>query len=58
MNSLHEAAQKGDLETAKVLLKSNPDLVFSKDDRGRMPLHMASAKGHRDVAELMQQYGG
>ena len=43
---IHDAAKDGDLEKVKALLQSNPDLVFSKDDKyGATPLHWAAAAG-------------
>ncbi len=39
---IHDAARNGDLEKVRALLKDNPDLVFSKDDNGKTPLHMAA----------------
>ena len=51
---IHVAAKSGDLEKVKALLKANPDLVSSKDDKfGGTPLHLAAATGHKDVAELL-----
>jgi hypothetical protein len=50
---IHDAARDGDLGKVKTLLKSNPDLVFSKDDAGRTPLHWAAGVGHKDVAESL-----
>lgn len=50
---IHEEAQSGDIGMVKVLLKGNPDLVFSKDKDGHTPLHLAAWKGHKDVAELL-----
>jgi hypothetical protein len=55
---IDDAAQNGDLEKVKALLKDNPDLVSSKDKWGRTPLHLAARNGHKDVAELLRQYGG
>jgi ankyrin repeat protein len=55
---IHEAAQNGDLEKVKALLKDNPALVFSKGDKGVTPLHWAAIKGHKDVAALLRQRGG
>jgi ankyrin repeat protein len=51
----HDAAQSGDLDKVKALLKLDPDLVLSKDDRWNTPLRWAAAKGHKDVAELLRQ---
>ena len=40
---IHDAAEDGDLEKVKALLKANPDLVNSKDTNGMTPLHFAAA---------------
>lgn len=50
---IHKAAKKGDVEKVKKLLKGNPDLVFSKDEDGWTPLHLAAANGHRELAEVL-----
>jgi hypothetical protein len=50
---IDDAAQNGDLEKVKTLLKDNPDLVSSKDKWGRTPLHWAAFGGHKDVAALL-----
>ena len=51
---IHDAARAGDLEKVKALLKTNPDLVFTNDDKfGGTPLVFAAEKGHKDVAELL-----
>lgn len=50
---IHTAAQEGDLARVLALLKKDPDLVFSKDQFGRTPLHYAAASGHKDIAELL-----
>jgi ankyrin repeat protein len=52
---IHEAAQEGDLEKVKALLKSHPRLVFSKANGGT-PLHYAAAHDHKDVAEVLLAY--
>jgi ankyrin repeat protein len=60
MNStaLHEAVERGDLEKVQALLKDNPNLVFSKGEYGRTPLHVATQMGHRHIAQLLRQHGG
>src|SRR5438876_8977501 len=50
---IRDAAGKGDLAKVQALLKQNPDLVFSKDDHGNTPLHLAAVKGHKVIAELL-----
>jgi len=50
---IHDAAENGNLEKVKALLKDNPDLVFSKDTNGTTPLNCAVERGHKDVAELL-----
>jgi ankyrin repeat protein len=50
---IHDAARDGDLEKVKALLKDNPDLVFSKDNVGWMPLEFAAWKGYKDIVELL-----
>jgi hypothetical protein len=50
---IHDTAKIGDLEKVQALLKDNPDLVFSRDNDGATPLHMAAYWGHKDVAELL-----
>ena len=47
------AARDGDLGKVQALLKDHPDLVFSKDNTGGTLLHVAAAKGYKDVAELL-----
>ena len=55
---IHDAVQSGDLEKVKALLKGNPGLVSSMDDKGRTPLHVAAFSGRKEVAELLRQHGG
>jgi hypothetical protein len=50
---IHDAAKSGDVEKVKTLLKGNPDLVFSKDSNGAVPLHWAALNDRKDVAELL-----
>jgi ankyrin repeat protein len=51
---IHVAARNGDLANVQALLKSNPNLVFSKDDQhGATPLLWAAAMGRKDVVELL-----
>ena len=50
---IYEAARKGNLAKTKTLLKGNPDLVFSKDNKGLTPLHHAAFNGHQNLVELL-----
>jgi hypothetical protein len=50
---IHDAAVNGNLEKVKALLKENPNLVFSKDDIGKTPLHHAALLGHKGMVELL-----
>src|SRR5690242_13841825 len=56
-NSVEErflhAARSGDLEKLKILLKSNPALVDSKDVGGATALHIAARERHKNVAALL-----
>jgi len=47
------AARDGDLAKVAALIKEHPDLVPSKDVKGRTPLHFAADKGRKEVAELL-----
>jgi len=50
---IHDAAKVGNVEKVSTLLKSNPDLVSSKDASGWTPLVWAAAYGRKDVAALL-----
>jgi hypothetical protein len=50
---IHDAAKNGDLTTVQTLIKSDPNLVSSKDDRGMTPLHWATKNDHKEVVEFL-----
>jgi ankyrin repeat protein len=50
---IQEAVHNNDISKAKKLIKKKPDLVFSKDENGFTPLHLAAANGHKAMAELL-----
>lgn len=50
---IHDASQYGDLTKVAELLKTNPDLVSSKDTNGWMPLHWATMYGHKEIVGLL-----
>ena len=51
--NIQDAAAIGDLERVKVMLKDNPDLVFSRDFAGNTALHWAATQGQTDVVKLL-----
>lgn len=57
VGGVHEAALVGDLAKVKVLVRDNPDLVFSKDKVGRTALFSAALGGQNDIVELLLAKG-
>lgn len=58
-SALHFAAQYGRLNTCQRLLEKIKDsrLLNEGDERGRTPLHLASAGGHTKVVQLLLRKG-
>ena len=50
---IHTAAMSGNVEKTTALLAADPELVFSKDERGWTPLYFAAASGHKEVVALL-----
>jgi ankyrin repeat protein len=50
---IHEAVKNDDLAKVRSLINDNADLVFSKDEDGFTPLHLAAANGYKDMAEFL-----
>jgi ankyrin repeat protein len=55
IGDIYNAIVEGNLPKVRALLQRNPNLVFSKAKFSfdETPLHMAAAKGHQDIAELL-----
>jgi len=57
-DTFHDAAESGDLEKVKAMLKDNPNLVFSRIfNFGSTPLHAAANNGHKQMVELLLDKG-
>lgn len=50
---IHDAAEVGDVEQVKALLKAWPELLEAPDEKGVTPLHIAAANGRKEVAEAL-----
>jgi ankyrin repeat protein len=50
--SIHDAAEKGDIEAVKQYLAAGTD-VKAMDKRGRTPLHFAAKRGQKELVELL-----
>lgn len=51
---IHDAARDGDLKKVELLIKAQPTLVSSKDEKyGQTPLHIAAFNDRLDVAKLL-----
>ena len=57
LQQLIQAAQDGDIDRMRSLLKQNPDLVSQKDESGATALHCAALNGHRRAAEFLIERG-
>lgn len=50
---IHEAVKKNDTAKVKELVTANPDVVFSKDEDGFTPLHLAAKSGYSDMVKYL-----
>ena len=54
---MHNAAWKGHVEIAKLLIVKNAD-VNAKDVEGQTPLDWAEEEKHKEIADLLRKHGG
>lgn len=52
-DEIHDAAQEGNIETVKMLVAENRELVNVPDEFGQTPLHLAAASGQEEIAEFL-----
>jgi ankyrin repeat protein len=50
---IHEAVKNNDMAKVRELIRNDPDLVFSRDEDGFTPLHLAAANGQKDMVEFL-----
>ena len=55
--ALHWAAQRGDVNIAKILLDSQTNDVNCIDDEGKTPLHFSVIVGHLDMVKFLIERG-
>lgn len=54
---IHNAVQNRDMNTVKILLEENPNLINSKDNENNSPLHYAAILDIPDIAEFLLKKG-
>jgi ankyrin repeat protein len=57
MNNIHKIVRRGDLESLKSLIISNPPSIDYQDKYGHTPLHIAAANGHLCIIKLLISVG-
>ena len=50
---LHDAASRGDVDKARILLKHGRYDVNCRNEYGRTPLHQACSGGHVDMVRML-----
>jgi ankyrin repeat protein len=50
---IHEAVKNNNLPEVRRLIENDPNLVFSKDENGFTPLHLAAANGYRGMVDFL-----
>jgi cytohesin len=56
-DSIHDAALKGDVSTARRMLDARPDLVSSRNRLGKTPLHQSLTGGNNAILDLLIERG-
>lgn len=52
-----EAAQRGDLDGIRLILRAQPELINRRDATGATALHFAAFGGHREVVQELVRQG-
>ena len=55
--SIHDAALKGDVETARRMLDANPQLINVRNKLGKTPLHQSLTGGNDEIIKLLIERG-
>ncbi|KAF7152073.1 hypothetical protein RHSIM_Rhsim01G0121800 [Rhododendron simsii] len=55
LTALHVAADHGNIDGAKMLVRKNPDLPNVKDNKGFIPLNLAAARGSREMVLFLME---
>lgn len=55
--SIHDAALKGDVETARRMLDANPQLINTRNKLGKTPLHQSLTGGNDEIINLLIEHG-
>ena len=50
---INKAVKDNNLPEVRQLLKNDPNLVFSRDEDGFTPLHLAAANGYKSMVEFL-----
>lgn len=50
---LYDAIWRGDLEQVRAIYSGEPELLYSKDEEGRTPLHLAAYHGRLVIMEFL-----
>lgn len=53
----HAAAKMGSLTSLQTALEADPDLIFTEDSNGWLPMHEAARGGHLDLVKYLHEQG-